>query len=301
MSRREREVRGYANGVVDELSITTLPVSPDDVAARKGITVDEKAGLPPEIFGALYKAGGGFGILVSTECPTRGHRNFSLAHELGHYHIDGHMEALFARGEEIAVSQGGLFRNSKDRYEREADWFASELLAPTGLVQPRVLESEPSVETLSELTEACDVSLSMMAIRYAELSDQAVAAVLSHEGVVEWTACSERIREHDWWWRLRKRTEVAPLSATAALAGDPGAIRVGDQRSTLGRLCEWFEGAPGEMEVEEDAVGLGSYGRVLTLLVVPDMPDPEELEEETEGGSDDKRDWRDALRGYEMD
>lgn len=298
MTRREREVRRFATDVLDELSISALPVIPDEVASHKGITVEERSDFPDGIFGAFYKKGSRFGIYLSTACPTPGHRNFSLAHELGHYHVDGHVQALFSRGGVMALSAGGLFRNSKDKHEREADWFASELLAPTRFVQARILSQEPAVEALSQLARDCHASLSMIAIRYAELSDLAVAAVLSHKGVVEWTACSARVREHGWWRRLSRRTEVAPGSATSALARNASAVQRGDQRSSAGYLCEWFEGAPEEVEVEEDAVGLGSFGRVLTLLFAPELPDPDELEEELAEERDDPPDWRDALRSY---
>ena len=64
-------------------------------------------------------------------------------------------------------------------------------------------------------------------------------------------------------------------------------------------LCEWFEGAPPTVEVIEEAIGLGSYGRVLTVLIIPDLPDADESDErdpeDHEGG-----DWRDALRGYRL-
>ena len=40
-------------------------------------------------------------------------------------------------------------------------------------------------------------------------------------------------------------------------------------RSAAGPAREWFDGAPQHLEVEEDVVEMGSYGRVLTLLVMP--------------------------------
>jgi hypothetical protein len=68
--------------------------------------------------------------------------------------------------------------------------------------------------------------------------------------------------------------------------------------SSGGYLSEWFPRAPQHLVVEVDAVGLGTYGRVLSLLVCPDFPDPDELyaaEEEGLSGLED-RDWRSHLR-----
>lgn len=65
-------------------------------------------------------------------------------------------------------------------------------------------------------------------------------------------------------------------------------------------MCEWFDGAPAGVEVCEDALGLGAYGRVLTVLHLPDVPDPEELDEGAASGEEGSGDWRDALRGYRL-
>ena len=49
----------------------------------------------------------------------------------------------------------------------------------------------------------------------------------------------------------------------------------------------------------EEAIGLGAYERVLTVLQIPDLPDPDEAEER-DAEDDGPRDWRDALRGYRL-
>ena len=122
MNRREREVRRYANEVLDELGVQTPPVDPRRIAAEHGLSVDEQA-LPSGVFGALWKKGDSFGIIVSDSCPTAGHRRFSLAHELGHYHVDGHVDAMFVGETEVVPSMGGLFET------KTTDWSAK----PTGL------------------------------------------------------------------------------------------------------------------------------------------------------------------------
>ena len=62
-----------------------------------------------------------------------------------------------------------------------------------------------------------------------------------------------------------------------------------------------FEGAPSELEATEEVVGLGSYGRTLTILHTPDLLDPEDLEEETFSSEASRTgDWKDALRGFNL-
>jgi len=42
----------------------------------------------------LVKAGDQFGIMYATNIPIKGFQKFPIAHELGHYGIDGHCNAL---------------------------------------------------------------------------------------------------------------------------------------------------------------------------------------------------------------
>ena len=297
MKHREREVRRCAREVLSELGLRDPPIDPEWIARGVGLQVSERA-LSSGVYGAMWKRGNCFGIIVSPSCPTIGHRRFSVAHELGHYHVDGHVEAMFTPGTETVQSVGGLFRDRKDRYEREADWFASELLVPTALCVSRIRERDAGIERIRALADEFETSLSMMAIRYAEVTTRAVASILSREGQIEWAAFSARIREHGWSWGLRKRDLVPPNTATSRLGGGPAGRLIGVTGSDSGLACEWFEGAPPDLELEEDVAGLGSFGRLLTILLIPDLPDPEELAMASDGV--EPQDWRDSLRGYRM-
>lgn len=299
MSRREDAVRSYATDLLDEVGASGPPVNPDWVAAEKGLEVEERRGFPEDIYGALWRKGNQFGVAVSTACPTRGLRNFSVAHELGHYHIDGHLESLLGGGDGQVASLGSHFRDQQNRHEREADWFASELLMPVRFAGELILEREPAVASIRELAGQFDVSLTAASIRYANLTDRATAVVLSHDGRVEWVATSARIREHHWGRRYMKRELIPRSSAAHGLATDGERLLRADEASSAGLLCEWFDKAPDNLEVEEESIGLGRYGRVLTLLWARDLPDPEMLEETQEETGSGELDWRDALRGYE--
>ena len=267
MSPRESEVRRCATDLLAHLSVTGIPVDPVWIARRQGLAVEEGP-LPSGVYGALWRKGNRFGIIVSDACPTPGHRRFSLAHELGHYHIDGHLDAMFAGDAERVESEGEFLHNRKSRLEREADWFASELLVPASQLGPRIDEEPASIGTLQSLADEFRTSLTMMAIRHAELADLATASILSRDGRVEWVFCSRRLARHDWSRALRKGDAVPPGTATLSLARDLPGLSGGETRSAAGPAREWFDGASPHLEVEEDAVEMGSYGRVLTLLVV---------------------------------
>ncbi len=270
MNGREREVRQCATDLLTHLRVAGPPVDPVRIARRQGLVVEERP-LPSGVYGALWKKGNRFGIFVSDACPTVGHRRFSVAHELGHYHVDGHVDAMFAGATEMVESAGGFHPGRKSPLEREADWFASELLVPKQQVSR--IEGQPaSIRILESLAEEFQTSLTMMAIRYAELTDRATASILSRDGHVEWMFCSRRLGEHDWSRTLRKRDPIPPDTATLSLARDLPQLSGGETHSTTGLACDWFDSAPPRLEVEEDAIEMGRYGRVLTLLVVRGLP-----------------------------
>jgi hypothetical protein len=61
------------------------------------------------------------------------------------------------------------------------------------------------------------------------------------------------------------------------LADDPDAIRVAMEDSDSAEASDWFFGAKGGVYLTEEVIGLGSYGRTLTLLT---LEEGEEVEED---------------------
>jgi hypothetical protein len=278
-------------------------VDPEWIVRAKQLMFEERTDFPDGVYGALFRSGNCFGILVSTGCPGDGHRRFTIAHELGHYHLPGHVERLFPdEGDGNAVSLGGHFRGKKDPLEVEADYFANELLMPERLVRPLVRRLGNGVSAISTLANEFRTSMSAAAIRYSSITSEPVAMLISRDGVIEWTAISPALWEHRW-ARVTMKKEWAPRgSGTRRLSLAPDRVRQGQADSDSMLLCEWFQGAPPSVHVIEEAIGLGLFGRVLTVLIPQDLTDPES-DDEGEQDPDDGRthDWRDALRTYRMD
>jgi Zn-dependent peptidase ImmA (M78 family) len=301
MSLKEQTIRRCAHDVLTEIELTTFPVNPLDVAEAKGIRLNVASGFPPDVYGAFYLDESGFGIVISDGCHGDGHRAFTIAHELGHYHIEGHVEAMFPSGSGQVLSMGGHFRDRKSPHEREADWFASELLMPTLWAKPRVHSLGSSLATIRTLVADFGVSLSCAAIRHAELTDEMTAVIVSHKGEIEWAVLSSRLREHKWAARALRREWVPRDTVTRRLSDRPERIRAGVEDASTCYVCEWFEGAPGDVIVDEEAVGLGSFGRVLTVITANDLPSVDELAEQDAGRDWRERDWKDSLRSYSLD
>lgn len=276
---RERVARRAARDLLQETGWTILPVDPLKIAAdkRPPIPVIERA-LPNEIHGACGMIDGHFVIAISTSCPTPQHRRFTAGHELGHYHLDDHVEQMFAGGIAWVPSTGSHFQSGSNQVEREADFFASELLMPESLVRPLV-RGPPALRQVRSVASRCDVSFSAAAITVARLTGDPLAIIVSKDGVVEWPAFSPALSAYPW-ARARIKGEWAPRGSGAHRLGrDRSAVEEGAVIDDECRLCEWFPGAPPNVEVVEESMGLGRYGRVLTVLRPGELPDPDDEQE----------------------
>lgn len=276
---RERVARRAARDLLHEIGWTSLPVDPLTIAASKRppITIIERE-FPSEVYGACGLMEGRFVIAISLDCPTPQHRRFTAAHELGHYHLDGHVEQMFARGISWVPSTGSHFQDGANQVEREADFFASELLMPEPLVRPLV-RGTPTLRQVRNLASRCDTSLSAAAITVTRLTGEPLAIIVSKGGVVEWPAFSPALAAYPWARPRLKGAWAPPRSGVRRLGQDRAAVEEGATIDDEGLLCEWFPGAPSKVEVVEESIGLGRYGRVLTVLRPGGLPDPDDEQE----------------------
>ena len=119
-----------AERIIREQGITSLQVDPIAIARSVGIDVEEKPASNAGVSGMLIRLGDQFCIAYATHIRSPGFRRFSVAHELGHYFLEGHVDAIFADGS-IHKSRAGFL--STISYELEADNFAARLLMPNTL------------------------------------------------------------------------------------------------------------------------------------------------------------------------
>lgn len=312
MIQRANEVRARkaATRVLDDLAIDSHPVDPFLVAERIGIPVDEVSGFPSQCYGALTIVDGRFRIMVSTNCPTDGFRRFTVSHEIGHAAIEGHvdlMEWVDQGDKKIALSEAH-YTSMKRPIEAEADHFASELLMPRRWAQRFVDSLSPGIDAIETIANMFGTSLSSAGVRFAQLSSAPLMVMLSRDGAIEWIAASREIQQANFYRRTSRRGVVVPRgSATHRLSADHASVLEGTRADSGGNLREWFSHAPAGVSVEVEALGLGTYGRVLSLVLCENLPDADELYLDeineldiNEGG----RDWRSELRrqaGYSDD
>ena len=258
---RKSLAEGSASLVLREMKIEGLRVDPADLATQKGILVQAKPDTAAGVSGMLVKAGDQFGIMYATNIPSKGFQKFSIAHELGHYCIDGHSDALLANG--VHYSQAG-FRSS-DPFEQEADYFAAALLMPELAFRKEMNRHDPGLVCIEALRKSCETSLTATAIRYAGLTRDGVAVILSSGETIDYCFMSEGLKEAKGISWIRKGTPVPDGTVTAAFNARPESVRTGERDGGDGRLNDWM-GGERVYRVREDVLGLGQYGRTLTVL-----------------------------------
>ncbi len=274
---RLQQIQGLAREKLIERRRMHLPVGPKEFAIQLQIIVQPFDPAQSDISGFLMQQGNSFAIGYSTAIRNTGFQNFTIAHELGHYFIDDHPLAILTDGKHF--SRSGYI--SKDRYEQEADAFATELLMPWKLIEPLIRANAGGFQTIKAIADGCESSLLASAIRYTQIARECVAVIVSHLGVVEFMTAStsfKQIRDLDW---LRKRDSLPVNVPSKRFSTELDWIRSCQISEEGGRLASWFP-AVQDRDVEEDVVGLGSYERLLTVLVTEETDFEGEADEEYE-------------------
>lgn len=295
----ERNARETARQVIEDHGVTRWPLIPEEIAGTVGLPIEVLPDFPPNTYGALYKRGNEFKIILSAGCHTEGQRRFTLCHELAHYFLEGHVDVLFA-GSEVHMSDTSHFRGNKEWYEVEADAFAAELLVPMTMARKVMTKAGSGLTAVRAIESAFATSLVCAGVRYANLTYDHASVILSRGKVIEWASCSTSMQEHVW-ARARKKGDWAPpRSMTYALARASKRVLAGEEGGAEGTLAEWFDGAP-NVPVTEEVVGLGPYGRVLTVLTCTNLPSADAYRAAQERKASRKGDWREAMRTWGWD
>jgi hypothetical protein len=118
-------------------------------------------------------------------------------------------------------------------------------------------------------------SLTATAIRYTQCTSDPVAIVVSTGGGIDYCFMSDALRDHegiDW---IRKRQSVPRTTPTFAFNRDLDKVRRADRTEETSDLQTWF-GGERSIELREDVIGLGRYGKTLTVLHGIELPEDQD-------------------------
>lgn len=280
--------------VLKTLGITRLPVDPFAIADARDIVYQENQSLDSGISGCLMKVGDEFGIIYSTRFASNGFKRFTVGHELGHYFLDGHVQHLFGAGQTLHHSVSGFL--SGDVYESEADAFAASLLMPKSLFKNACEDAGQGIEAVKVLADICGTSLTATSIRYARLNTSPVAVICSVGQKVAFAFMSNALKARRNLTWIKKGAGLPPQSVTAVF--NRNIANVHDAKCETGQssLADWFHGD--DLEINEDVIGLGEYGRTLTVLWADSLPDPDDSVTRSDGREDEDESLLPSQRFY---
>jgi len=135
------------------------------------------------------------------------------------------------------------------------------------------------IAAIEHLAGQCQTSLTATAIRFVQRSPDATAIVVSGGKKVEYCFMSDTLRDADGLDWIRKGSLLPPNSVTKQLNSDPKNVLDSERMETEGTVQDWF-GGDSEAALTEETIGLGDYGKTLTVLTVDELPDAEEIEDE---------------------
>jgi len=253
--------RRTAEAFLRKEGITTLPVDPFAIAESRDILVQPKPDTEPGVSGMLLRHGNSFGILYATHIQSLGFQRFSVSHELGHYFLEGHIDQVLKGG--VHSSHAGFV--TADPYELEADHFAAGLLMPETPFRAAMDDVEHGLCGIEALADQCITSLTATAIRYAELTRKAAAVIVSTGDTIDYCFMSDAMKTLPKLVWLRKGTKLPAGTATARLAGDPAKVRAGARVTDEADVRDWLGGTTSQ-GISEESIGLGGYGKLLTVL-----------------------------------
>lgn len=253
--------RRTAEAFLKEEGITTLPVDPFAIARSRDIEVQGKPESQGGVSGMLLRHGNNFGIIYATHIQNEGFQRFSVSHELGHYFLEGHIDQILQN--DVHVSHAGFV--TADPHELEADHFAAGLLMPEEPFRKAMDELDQGLDAIETLAAQCITSLTATAIRYAELTRKAAAVIVSTGDAIDYCFMSDAMKSLPKLTWLRKGTRLPTGSATARLAATPEQVRAGARVTDEIDVRDWLGGTISQA-VSEESVGLGAYGKVLTVL-----------------------------------
>jgi len=264
---QESEINDFAEWLAEDRFPDDKRIEPYEIARSVGI--DVITGHYKDKFdGILEHDNGRFFIycnLDRVESLTSSRARFTLAHELGHYYIPDHHNAL--KSGRTPRHPSHCDHESKNHAEIEADFFASCLLMPSRRFRNRAKKLQPGLQGIRELAGEFGTSLTSAAIRYAKLDLLQCVIIKWDSTGYGWKWLSPSAYTQGWRKTIEEPAELVPGSATEQIIS--GTALHKEIISTGTTASYWLpfikSGSKQNSILQEEAISLGQFG-VLTLL-----------------------------------
>ncbi|GGC15850.1 ImmA/IrrE family metallo-endopeptidase [Dyadobacter sediminis] len=183
--KREIELSELAETIA-ELYCPSEIVLPEHIATMKGITFSN-GDYGSAFDGLIEFENGSFHIFVNTKLDgdlRQARPRFTFAHELGHYFIDEHRQALL-NGRTPSHPSYTNFA-SKNPIEIEADHFAASLLLPASRVKKDCVKRSFNFSLVQDISQKYGASITATVLRLMTIDKHPIMLVCSVQGKVKW-------------------------------------------------------------------------------------------------------------------
>ena len=122
---------------------------------------------------------GEWGIIYNESIRSEGRRNFTLAHELGHYLLH---RSAHPGGSNAPTATWLIGIKCRNRIEAEANTFASYLLMPLDDFRAQIKGRAIDIDVMTELAERYAVSLTAAILKWMTITDKRAMIVVGKGG-----------------------------------------------------------------------------------------------------------------------
>ena len=240
--------------VAREFSNQVFPDAPITMVQGLGLSKGVEGMLMPQPNGS-----GEWGIIYNDTIKSRGRRNFTLAHEFGHYLL--HRKA-FPQGIQCTSRNMGDWSADRSVIEAEANTFASYLLMPLDDFREQIRGRIIDIDAMTEIADRYAVSLTAAILKWLTITNKRAMLVVSKEGFIDWSWSSGPLIRSGIYYAARRTIVEVPAAALAAQEVDADIGRHG----VLHAPGVWLGSEP----VREMAVFSPSNEMAISLLIYPD-------------------------------
>ena len=141
----DAKTQSLLKSVFGDIETIRLPIDLNRIAGHFGLKIKQGKFQDPEIEGALDRS---IGTVFLSEEDTFEEKNFTLAHEIGHYKLHEELERDIFTMHQL---NDLLERQGKDQREDQADQFAASLMMPKELVMLLWDATSKDIESVAKI------------------------------------------------------------------------------------------------------------------------------------------------------
>jgi Zn-dependent peptidase ImmA (M78 family) len=179
------EINELASGIADYY-FPNGQVDPIIIAERHSISYSF-GNYSDSFDGLLECEDGNFHIFINLDRLKQAYSErarFTFGHELGHFFLDDHRNSLLQGLSPSHCSFTGF--KSKNRAERQADYFASCLLMPENGFRQYCHRKKFEFRIIEELSKKYGTSKSATALRFCAIGNHPIMVVYAYDNQIKW-------------------------------------------------------------------------------------------------------------------